>query len=42
MILYGRQDFPEPDILAMVDVLRSDFVNQCPLAQGFEKVALLL
>jgi dTDP-4-amino-4,6-dideoxygalactose transaminase len=38
MIPYGRQDISETDIQAVEDVLRSCFINQYPLAQGFEKV----
>ncbi len=38
MIPYGRQDISEADILAVVDVLKSDFLTQGPVVPAFEKV----
>lgn len=37
MIPYGRQDIPQNDIDAVVEVLRSDFLTQGPLVPRFEK-----
>jgi UDP-4-amino-4,6-dideoxy-N-acetyl-beta-L-altrosamine transaminase len=37
MIPYGRQDISEEDILAVVDVLKSDFLTQGPVVPAFEK-----
>ncbi len=37
MIPYGRQDINQPDIDAVVDVLRSDFLTQGPVVPAFEK-----
>jgi UDP-4-amino-4,6-dideoxy-N-acetyl-beta-L-altrosamine transaminase len=37
MIPYGRQDISEADILAVVDVLKSDFLTQGPVVPAFEK-----
>lgn len=37
MIPYGRQSISEDDISAVVEVLRSDFLTQGPMAPEFEK-----
>ncbi|MEY4861419.1 MAG: hypothetical protein RL059_1118 [Bacteroidota bacterium] len=37
MIPYGRQDISQADILAVVDVLKSDFLTQGPVVPAFEK-----
>ena len=37
MIPYGRQDISDADILAVVEVLRSDFLTQGPAVPAFEK-----
>lgn len=37
MIPYGRQNISEEDIAAVVNVLRSDFLTQGPLASRFEE-----
>jgi UDP-4-amino-4,6-dideoxy-N-acetyl-beta-L-altrosamine transaminase len=37
MIPYGRQDINDDDILAVMDVLRSDFLTQGPAVPAFEK-----
>lgn len=37
MIPYGRQDITEDDILAVIDVLRSDWLTQGPAVPAFEK-----
>lgn len=39
MIPYGRQDISEADIMAVVSVLRSDFLTQGPAVPAFEKAA---
>ena len=36
MIPYGRQDITQPDIDAVVEVLKSDFLTQGPAVPGFE------
>jgi dTDP-4-amino-4,6-dideoxygalactose transaminase len=41
-IPYGRQDISEADIQEVVDVLRSDFLTQCPAVTAFEKAVALL
>jgi hypothetical protein len=33
-IPYGRQDIDDADIAAVVDVLKSDFLTQGPVASG--------
>jgi len=38
MIPYGRQDITQPDIDAIVDVLKSDFLTQGPKVPLFEKL----
>jgi UDP-4-amino-4,6-dideoxy-N-acetyl-beta-L-altrosamine transaminase len=40
MIPYARQDISEADILAVVDVLRSNFLTQGPAVPAFEQVIL--
>lgn len=37
LIPYGRQDISDADIQAVVDVLRSDYLTQGPVAPAFEK-----
>jgi len=37
LIPYSRQDISEADILAVVDVLRSDYLTQGPIVPAFEK-----
>lgn len=37
MIPYGRQDISQPDIDAVVEVLRSDFLTQGPMVPRFEE-----
>jgi len=36
MIPYGRQDIPQANIDAVVEVLRSDFLTQGPMVPHFE------
>ena len=35
MIPFGRQDINQADIDAVVAVLRSDFLNQCPMVFSY-------
>ncbi len=37
MIPYGRQDISDNDIMAVVDILRSDFLTQGPAIERFER-----
>jgi dTDP-4-amino-4,6-dideoxygalactose transaminase len=37
VIPYGRQEITDADIQSVVDVLRSDFLTQGPVAPAFEK-----
>ena len=37
MIPYGRQDISQKDIDAVVRVLKSDFLTQCPIVPQFEQ-----
>lgn len=40
MIPYGRQDINQPDIDAVVEVLRSDFLTQGPQVPAFEQAVM--
>jgi UDP-4-amino-4,6-dideoxy-N-acetyl-beta-L-altrosamine transaminase len=41
MIPYGRQDISQADIDSVIDVLRSEFLTQGPVAQKFEEAVSL-
>ncbi len=40
MIPYGRQDISEADIMAVMEVLKSDFLTQGPSVPAFEKAVM--